>query len=146
MANASPLQQARRRFSLVRGRPAAGKGVFVLERSLEQTILIHLRANPGQRFTRSELVWRMKTCGFVDVTDRQVRKAIEDLRANHSDGPWICSSSEEPGYFWATTEGDIEAAQAEDLSRMQATGAKVENRRRLLQRLELERVEQGRLL
>ena len=116
------------------------------EQSLEDTILMQLKANPGHRFTRSELVWRMKTCGFVDVSDRQVRKAIEDLRANHPEGPWICSSSEEPGYFWATKEADIEAAQAEDLSRIQATGAKVENRRRLLHLLELERVEQGRLL
>jgi len=86
----------------------------------------------------------MKTCGF-DATDRQVRKAIENLRGNHPEGAWICSSTDEPGYWFANTEAEIEAAQAEDLSRIQATGAKVENRRRLLQHLEQERTMTGRM-
>ena len=112
---------------------------------LEATILAHLRAYPGKRFTRADLVYRMKTCGFVDVSDRQVRKAIESLRANHPDGAWICSSTDEPGYWFANTEAEIEAAQAEDLSRIQATSAKVENSRRLLRTLEQARTMEGRL-
>src|SRR3990167_10773200 len=111
---------------------------------LEATILAHLRAYPGKRFTRADLVYRMKTCGF-DTTDRQVRKAIESLRANHPDGAWICSSTDEPGYWFANTEAEIEAAQAEGLSRIQATSAKVENRRRLLHELEQARTMEGRL-
>src|SRR3972149_5526966 len=113
--------------------------------SLEATILAHLRAYPGRRFTRADLVYRMKTCGFVDVSDRQVRKAIENLRANHPDGGWICSSSDEPGYHWAQKDAEIEAAQAEDLSRRAATGAKIANRAALLRRLEQARTMEGRL-
>ena len=112
---------------------------------MEETILTHLRAFPGKRFTRGELVFRMKTSGFVDASDRSVRKAIENLRASHPLGGWICSSSDEPGYVWATTEAELEAAQAEDLSRIQATSAKVENRRKLLRQLEVERTWAGRL-
>jgi hypothetical protein len=119
--------------------------------SLEATILTHLRAYPGKRFTRADLVYRMKTCGFLaglsdDRADRQVRKALQRLRSDHPDGAWICSSSEDAGYFFGTTEAEIEAAQAEDLSRMQATSAKVENRRRLLRSLEQARTMEGRLL
>ena len=112
--------------------------------SLEATILTHLRAYPGRRFTRADLVYRMKTCGF-DTTDRQVRKAIENLRANHPDGGWICSSSDEPGYHWAQKDAEIEAAQAEDLSRRSATDAKIANRAALLRRLEQARTMEGRL-
>src|SRR3990172_2271568 len=112
---------------------------------LEATILAHLRAYPGKRFTRADLVYRMKTCGFVDTTDRQVRKAIENLRATHPDGARICSSTDEPGYWLSEVETEIEAAQAEDLSRIQATSAKVANRRRLLRELEQARTMEGRL-
>ena len=111
---------------------------------LESTILAHLRAYPGRRFTRADLVYRMKTCGF-DTTDRQVRKAIENLRATHPEGARICSSTDEPGYWLSEVETEIEAAQAEDLSRIQATSAKVANRRRLLHELEQARTIEGRL-
>lgn len=106
--------------------------------------MTHLRAFPGKRFTRADLVYRMKTCGF-DATDRQVRKAIENLRATHPDGARICSSTDEPGYWFSQSEAEIAAAQAEDLSRIQATSAKVENRKRLLRTLEQARTMEGRL-
>ena len=119
--------------------------------SLEATILTHLRASPGRRFTRSDLVYLMKTCGFFrEVSDlqadRKVREAIESLRSNHPDGGHIVSLSRFSGYWWSENEKEIEAAQAEDLSRMQATSAKVENRRRLLAQLQAQEVGQGRLL
>jgi hypothetical protein len=87
----------------------------------------------------------MKTMGF-DVGDRQVRKALETLRALHPEGAWVMSSSETAGYWLAESEAEIEAANAEDLSRIQATSAKIGNRRRLLRHLEQDRVMEGRLL
>src|SRR3990167_8251006 len=119
--------------------------------SLESTILTHLGASPGRRFTRADLVYRMKTCGFFQEVsdlqaDRKVREAIESLRSNHPDGGHIVSLSRFSGYWWSENEKEIEAAQAEDLSRMQATSAKVANRRRLLQELEQARTMEGRLL
>jgi len=116
--------------------------------NLEETLLGYLKAKHrglDRAITRGQLVWAMKTMGF-DVGDRQVRKALENLRARHPQGAWIMSSSETAGYWWAESEGEIQAANAEDYSRIQATSAKIENRRRLLRHLEEERVMQGRLL
>jgi hypothetical protein len=87
----------------------------------------------------------MRTWG-IDVGDRQVRKALENLRALYPEGAWVMSSSETAGYWIAESEAEIEAANAEDLSRIQATSAKIQNRTRLLQHLEEERVMAGRLL
>jgi hypothetical protein len=116
-------------------------------RTLEETLLAYLKAQHrglGQAITRGQLVWAMKTMGF-DIGDRQVRKALENLRASHPEGGWICSSSESAGYWWSETEEEIRAANAEDYSRIQATSAKIQNRTRLLQHLEEERVMTGRL-
>ena len=117
-------------------------------RTLEETLLAYLKAQHrgiGQAITRGQLVWAMKTMGF-DIGDRQVRKALENLRASHPEGGWIVSSSESSGYWWAESEQEIQAANAEDYSRIQATSAKIQNRTRLLQHLEEERVMEGRLL
>ena len=116
-------------------------------RTLEETLLAYLKAKHrglGQAITRGQLVWAMTTMGF-DIGDRQVRKALENLRASHPEGGYICSSSESAGYWWAETEQEIQAANAEDYSRIQATSAKIQNRTRLLQHLEEERVMAGRL-
>jgi hypothetical protein len=113
-------------------------------RTLEDTLLVYLRAHRGQRFTREQLVWAMKTSGF-DVTDRGLRKAIEYLRANHPEGGWVVSSSDEAGYVYAQSEAEVRAAQAEDGARIQATSAKMHNRDRLLRDLEQERTMMGRM-
>jgi hypothetical protein len=115
--------------------------------TLEETLLAYLKAKHrgvSQAITRGQLVWVMKTMGF-DVGDRQVRKALENLRATHAEGGYICSSSESAGYWWSETEDEIRAANAEDYSRIQATSAKIQNRTRLLQHLEEERVMEGKL-
>jgi len=107
-------------------------------RTLEETLLAYLKAQHrglDRAITRGQLVWAMKTMGF-DVGDRQVRKALENLRASHPEGGYICSSSESAGYWWAETEQEIQAANAEDYSRIQATSAKIQNRTRLLKHLE----------
>ena len=116
--------------------------------TLEETLLGYLKAKHrglDRAITRGQLVWVMKTMGF-DVGDRQVRKALETLRANHPEGGWIVSSSDSAGYHWANSEAEIQAANAEDYSRIQATSAKIQNRTRLLRHLEAERVMEGRLL
>jgi hypothetical protein len=116
-------------------------------RTLEETLLDYLKAKHrglGQAITRGQLVWAMKTMGF-DIGDRQVRKALENLRGTHPEGAWIMSSSESSGYWIAETEQEIQAANAEDYSRIQATSAKIQNRTRLLHELEQARVMEGKL-
>ncbi len=116
--------------------------------TLEQTLLAYLKANhrgQDRRVNRARLVWAMRTCGF-DAGDRQVRKAIEELRAGHPEGACIISRSDLDGYFWSDDPGDVEAALAEDLSRIEAAQEKIANRRKFLQREQEERLMAGRLL
>ena len=114
--------------------------------SLEDALLATLRKHVGSEHavSREQLIWLMNTSGF-DVGDRQMRKALENLRSAHPEGGWICSSSETSGYWWGQTEDEIRAANAEDASRIQATSAKIHNRNRLLRDLEEKRVMTGRL-
>ena len=121
-------------------------------KELEAQVLAILRAHPGRekKVTRAQLVWLLRTSGFLkdvsdDHADRRARDAIETLRKTHLEGGHIVSFSETSGYWWSDKAKEIAHAQAEDLSRMENTRAKMRNREALLQRLEADQLVESRL-
>ena len=106
---------------------------------------LQIRSRPDRRVSREELKFACRMAGWNDADDRAVRKAIEDLRREHPDGPCILSSSDRPGYFWSQDPELLEATNAEELSRIDSARAKVENRRRAIQRLRALPLEQERM-
>lgn len=70
----------------------------------------------------------------VEVDDRVVRKSIEEMRQSDPDGALIMSSSRLEGYWIASTPAELETANAEDLSRIDAARQKIENRRKAITR------------
>ena len=119
---------------------------------LEAQVWEILRAHVGRagKITRAELVWTLRTCGFLrDVSDehadRRARDAIERIRKTDPEGGRIVSLSETSGYWLSENEQEIQQALAEDLSRIEVTRAKIRNREALLQRLEKDRLMEGRL-
>ncbi len=118
-----------------------------MDELLERDIMRILRRHRGRRnrVTRGQLVWTLKTMGHR-VTDRQVRRAIEQLRQSSYEGALICSSSQLDGYWLCESPEELEAAIAEDLSRISSAQAKITNRRRALERLRAQPLQQGRLI
>ncbi len=119
-----------------------------MNEKLPEFLLGYLRAktNPEQHALRKTLPWACQTlAGFRDVDDRAVRRAIEKLRRTHPDGAFIISSSDESGYFWSEDPADLEAANAEDLSRMTSTREKMANRERALARVRARPLAQERM-
>lgn len=148
--------------SLVRGEPGPGesgaglpKGLFVgsdERKQLEAQVweIVRLRVGREKKITRAELVWTLRTCGFLrgvsdDHADRRARDAIETLRKTHPEGGRIVSLSETSGYWWSDDKKEIAHAQAEDVSRIDNTRAKMRNREALLQRLEADPLMEARL-
>lgn len=111
---------------------------------------LRVRSAKDHRIVREALIHACRTAGFElpsteDAADRVVRRAIEEMRRSHPDGPYIVAFSDEPGSFFSTDPEELERANAEDLSRMESTREKFENRRRAIDRLRLSPLEQGRL-
>src|SRR3990167_7143326 len=88
---------------------------------------LRLRTSPTQHISRRGLAVACKIAGFGDVSDRQVRKAIEDLRRSHPDGGFILSSSRTGGYWMSSDQQEVELAIAEDVSRIEAARDKIAN-------------------
>lgn len=71
----------------------------------------------------------------IEVDDRVIRRSIEELRRDDPDGALIMSASRSDGYWIASSMSELEAANAEDLSRMDAARQKIANRQRAITRL-----------
>jgi len=137
------------------GGPGSPRGQFVRSdesKALEAQVLAILRTRPGRakKIKRAELVWTRRTCGFLrDVSDehadRKAREAIESIRKTDPEGGRIVSLSETSGYWWSEDVKEIQHAQAEDVSRIDNTRAKMRNREALLQRLEADGLMEARL-
>lgn len=108
-------------------------------------LFLQKRSDRDHRVSRETLVFACRMSGFRDADDRSVRKAIEELRQNHPEGPCIVSSSEAKGYFYCTDLEDLEKANAEELSRIESARAKIANRQRALDRLKALPLGQGEL-
>lgn len=88
----------------------------------------------ANRISREGLAEEVGARLHAEVDDRLVRKAIEELRQTDPDGALIMSSSSVDGY-WIGSVSELESANAEDLSRIDAAQRKIANRRRAIDRL-----------
>lgn len=86
------------------------------------------------RISREALAEEVGARLHAEVDDRLVRRAIEELRQTDPDGALIMSSSSVDGY-WIGSVSELEQANAEDLSRIDAAQRKIANRRRAIDRL-----------
>lgn len=67
-------------------------------------------------------------CRQIGTSDRYMREEIEDLRTNHTDGAYICSSTD-GGYYLARTLGDLDRYLSQDEKRAQHTLARTRRQR-----------------
>lgn len=90
----------------------------------------------ANRISREALAEEVGARLHAEVDDRLVRKAIEELRQTDPDGALIMSSSSVDGY-WIGSVSELEHANAEDLSRIEAAQRKIANRRKAIDRLSI---------
>jgi hypothetical protein len=86
------------------------------------------------RISREDLAFEVGGRLGVELDDRVIRKAIEELRQADPEGALIMSSSRLDGYWISNDSAELEAANAEDLSRIDAARQKIENRRKAITR------------
>jgi len=67
--------------------------------------ILSAQRGPQMRMLRSELLEELQR-RMVDVADREMRAAIEELRSAHPQGAWICADMR-GGYFMARDEEEL---------------------------------------
>jgi hypothetical protein len=93
---------------------------------VEHQVLRILKEHPGEsrRIRRDALRREVSEWLGRNVTDREMRLALENLRANDSDGCMICSSLS-GGYYMARSLSELRSALDADKSRISNTSARI---------------------
>lgn len=97
------------------------KADFHSKPDLRRAILRILRYHRGydKRLLRSELRGILNRKMDIHVSDRLMRRAIEDLRSEDPRGAWICSATKPSGgYFMASTLAELDEYLASDENRL----------------------------
>ena len=68
--------------------------------------ILSAQRGPEARMLRSEILEELRLL-MVDVSDREMRAAIEELRRGHAQGAWICADMR-GGYFMARNEEELD--------------------------------------
>lgn len=87
------------------------------------------------RISREALAKEVGARLACEVDDRVIRRSIEELRREDPDGALIMSASRSDGYWIAGSLMELDTANAEDLSRIDAARQKIANRQRAMERL-----------
>lgn len=77
--------------------------------TLEEVILSILESRTGKanRISRANLRQFVSYRMFENISDREVRKTIEELRRSNGRGALICSSSGSAGYWFAESYAEL---------------------------------------